>query len=112
MENPVERLKPLIHCPVCQKKYDPRRVTLLSEDGRKTALHLACEGCGASSLVFVSIGPMGAVSLGMLSDLESDEAKRFYGQKAVSADDALSLHRFLKDFRGGVEECLSKKKKR
>lgn len=107
-ENPVERLKPLIHCPVCQKKYDPARVTLLSEDDRNTVLHLDCRECGASSLVFVSIGAMGVVSLGMLTDLDSDEARHFHGQQPVSADDALSLHRFLSDFSGGVEECLPK----
>lgn len=106
MENPSERFKPLIHCPICQKKYDPKRVLLLSEDERKTALHLTCGECGASSFVFVSLGRMGAVSLGMLTDLDREEAKAFYGKEAVSADDALSVHRFLRDFRGGVGECL------
>lgn len=108
MESPAERLKPLLHCPSCQKKYDPDRVTLLSENDRRTVLHLNCKGCGASSVVFVSIGKMGAVSLGLLTDLSAAEAKRFYGREAVSQDDALMQHRFLKDFRGGAREYLSK----
>jgi len=106
-ENPVDRLKPLIHCPACQRKYDPKRATLLSGDGRKTVLHLSCAGCGASSIVSVSVGKMGAVSIGFLTDLSSHEAKRFYGREAVSSDDALMLHRFLRDFHGGFGECLS-----
>jgi hypothetical protein len=109
LESPFERMKPLIHCPVCQKKYDPGRVTLLAEDGRKTALHLSCDGCGAASIVFVSVGKAGAVSLGLLTDLEADEAKRFYGREAVTPDDALTLHRFFRDFRGGAERCLPKR---
>lgn len=107
MESSLENLKPLIRCPVCQKKYEPGKVILLSEDDRKTALHLTCESCGISSLVFISLGKMGAVSFGMLTDLEREEVKRFYGSEAVTADDALEVHRFLKDFRGGIGEYLS-----
>lgn len=107
MEHSLENIKPLIRCPVCQKKYEPGKVVLLSEDDRKTALHLTCEACGISSLVFVSLGKMGAVSFGVLTDLEREEVKKFYGSDAVSADDALEVHRFLKDFRGGIGECLS-----
>lgn len=102
MEHPADRFKPLIHCPVCQRKYDPKSVLLLSEDERKTALHLTCGQCGASSIAFVSLGKTGAVSLGMLTDLTGEEAGRFYGKEAVSSDDALSMHRFLKGLRGGV----------
>ena len=103
----MENLKPLIRCPVCQKKYEPGKVILLSEDDKKTALHLTCESCGISSLVFISLGKMGAVSFGMLTDLERDEVKRFYGNDAVTVDDALDVHRFLKDFHGDISECLS-----
>ncbi len=106
MEPSLEKLKPLIRCPVCQKKYEPGKVILLSEDDRKTALHLTCDSCGISSLVFISLGKMGAVSFGMLTDLKRDEVKRFYGNEAVSADDALEVHRFLKDFRGGIGDYL------
>lgn len=112
MENPADRLKPLINCPSCQKKYDPKRVLLLAEDSKKTALHLECTACGASSLVFVSLGRMGAVSLGMLTDLDREEATRFYGREAVTSDDALTMHRFLMDFRGGASGCLPREKKR
>lgn len=111
MENPADRLKPLINCPACQKKYDPKRVLLLAEDSRKTALHLECASCGASSLVFISLGRMGAVSLGMLTDLDREEASRFYGREAVTPDDALAVHRFLMDFRGDVSECLPREGK-
>lgn len=108
MEHSLENLKPLIRCPVCQKKYEPGKVVLLSEDDRKTALHLTCEACEISSLVFVSLGKMGAVSFGMLTDLERQEVKKFYGSEAVSPDDALEVHQFLKEFQGGIEECFSK----
>ncbi|HWQ60232.1 MAG TPA: hypothetical protein VN420_03720 [Candidatus Fimivivens sp.] len=106
MKHSLENLKPLIRCPVCQKKYDPGKVILLSEDDRKTVLHIACEACGISSLVFVSLGKMGAVSFGILTDLSREEIREYYGSEPVSIDDTLAVHRFLKGFRGGVRECF------
>ncbi|NTW15542.1 MAG: hypothetical protein HGA38_04240 [Candidatus Moranbacteria bacterium] len=101
-----ENLKPLIRCPVCQKRYDPAKVVLLSEDDRKTALHIACESCGISSLVFLSLGKAGAVSFGMLTDLDRDEVRSFYGREPISADDEISAYRFFREFRGGASECF------
>lgn len=110
MGHSLENLKPLIRCPVCQKKYDPSKVVLLSEDDRKTVLHIACESCGISSLVFVSLGKMGAVSFGMLTDLGREEVRTFYGSEPITADDALAVHRFMKGFRGGVREYFGEKR--
>lgn len=110
MGHSLENLKPLIRCPVCQKKYDPSKVVLLAEDDRKTVLHIACESCGISSLVFVSLGKMGAVSFGVLTDLGREEVRAFYGTEPVSTDDVLEAHRFLKGFRGGAKECFEKKR--
>ncbi len=109
MGHSLDNLKPLIRCPVCQKKYDPSKVVLLSEDDRKTVLHIACESCGISSLVFVSLGKMGAASFGILTDLGREEVRTFYGREPVSTDDTLAVHRFLKGFTGGVREFFPEK---
>jgi hypothetical protein len=109
MGHSLENLKPLLRCPVCQKKYDPGKVVLLSEDDRKTVLHIACESCGISSLVFVSLGKMGAASFGLLTDLSREEVRKFYGSEPVSTDDTLSAHRFLKGFHGGARDCFPEK---
>lgn len=106
MDHSLENLKPLIRCPVCQKKHEPAQALLLSEEDGKTVLHLACGDCGVSSLIFLSLGKMGAVSYGLLTDLDREEAAAFYGRDPVSADETLEAHRFLKGFRGGVGECL------
>lgn len=106
MKPSLENMKPLIRCSVCQKKYEPGKVLLLEEDEKKTTLHLTCESCGVSSLVFVSLSQMGAVSFGILTDLDRSEAKKFYGNEAISSDDALEAHSFLKTFRGGAGEYL------
>jgi len=110
MGHSLENLKPLLRCPVCQKKYDPGKVVLLSEDDRKTVLHIACESCGISSLIFVSVGKMGVVSFGILTDLGREEVRKFYGSEPVSTDDTLATYRFLKGFNGGARECFPERR--
>ena len=107
MKPSLENLKPLIRCSVCQKKYEPGKVLLLEEEEKKTTLHLTCDACGVSSLVFVSLSQMGAVSFGILTDLDRSEAKKFYGGEAISSDDALEAHAFLKTFQGGAVDYLN-----
>jgi len=74
---------------------------LLEEDEKKTDAPLTCEACRVSSLVFVSLSTMGAISFGILTDLEQGEAKRFYGSEAISSDDALQVYAFSQESRRG-----------
>lgn len=103
---PLENIQPLIHCPVCNKKYKPVRMVVVDEDDKRTTLHMTCEGCGASSMVFVSLGQFGAISLGVLTDLEHSEAKRVYQSDAISTDQVIEVHQFLKQYTGGVEALI------
>ncbi len=107
MKTPWDNLKPLMRCSVCNQAYQPARVLVLEteEDGR-TALHLHCEDCGASSIVFINSSQWGVASVGLLTDLEADEARQFFGKDPVSADHVIEMHSFLKDFKGGVNEFI------
>lgn len=104
---PLENIQPLIRCPVCNKKYRPAKMIVLDEDDKRTTLHLSCDGCHASTLVFVSMGQLGIVSLGMLTDLEQSEARNVFQGEAISADNVIEVHQFLKHYNGGVEAFIS-----
>lgn len=106
MKMPLENLQPLIRCPVCNKKYEPAKMIVLDEDAKRTTLHLTCDDCGASTLVFVSMGQFGVVSLGMLTDLEQNEARKVFQGEAISSDQVIEVHQFLKNYHGGVEALL------
>lgn len=106
MKMPLENIQPLIRCPVCNKKYRSAKMMVLDEDDRRTTLHLACDGCGASTIVLVSMGQFGVVSLGVLTDLERGEARRVFQGEAVSSDQVLEAHQFLKDYQGGIEALV------
>lgn len=69
-------------------------------------LHITCEACGASTLVYMSLSPVGVVSLGVLTDLEQSEAKAHFRGEPVSSDEVLAVHEFLKQHKGGVDEII------
>ena len=103
MPLPLEQLEPLVHCPVCNKKYRKLRMSPVAEEERKTTLHLTCEHCGGKTLVSVSMTQFGMMSLGVLTDLDQSEARRLLRADPVSADQVIAAHRFFKQYRGGVE---------
>lgn len=107
MKQPLlDNLKSLIHCPVCNKEYRPAKMLLLSQEDKRTTLHITCEACQTSSLVYVSLSPVGVVSMGVLTDLEQGEAKRFFQATPLSSDDVLGVHQILKEGQGRVESLI------
>ena len=103
---PLENLQSLVRCPVCNKKYKPAKMLVLDEDDKRTTLHLTCDSCGASSMVFVSMGQFGAVSLGLLTDLKQSEARAVFFGEAISSDQVIEAHQFLKQYEGGIEALI------
>jgi hypothetical protein len=105
MKAAFENVKPLIHCPLCDRQYEPKEMLLLEEERDRTVFHLTCKDCQSSTFIFVSVGPMGVASFGVLTDVDRSEAKRIFGSDPVTADNAIEMHRFLKEHRG-VEALL------
>ncbi|MFZ3031658.1 MAG: hypothetical protein WA082_01360 [Candidatus Moraniibacteriota bacterium] len=106
MKLPLENIQSLMRCPVCNKKYRTTKMLVIDEDDKRTTLHMTCEGCGASTLVFVSLGQFGVVTLGTLTDLEQSEARKVFQGEAVSTDNVIEAHQFLKNYTGGVEAFI------
>ncbi|OGI16204.1 MAG: hypothetical protein A3E38_02560 [Candidatus Moranbacteria bacterium RIFCSPHIGHO2_12_FULL_54_9] len=106
MKMPLDNLQAVIRCPVCNKKYRKALMLVLDEDDKRTTLHLSCSDCGASSMVFVSMGQFGVVSLGVLTDLKQSEARRVFSGEAISSDQVIEAHQFLKQYTGGIEALI------
>jgi DNA-directed RNA polymerase subunit RPC12/RpoP len=96
MKAPTENLKPLMRCSVCDKPFQSARVLVLGEEDERTTLHVQCEACGMASIVFVSNGRFGVMSVGMLTDLVSEDAQELFGREPVSADQVIEVHTLLK----------------
>ena len=79
---------------------------VLDQEDKRSTLHLTCEACGGSTLVYVSMSSVGVVSMGVLTDLEQGEAKRLFKGDAVSTDEVIRVHQYLKQNKGGVDDLI------
>jgi hypothetical protein len=107
MKTSLENLKSLLHCAACNQRHDPVKAVLLEEASDRSMFHVTCASCGASTVVMVSANQLGVVSMGVLTDLASEEAKSFFGLEAFSGDQVLDARVALTTFRGGVKEFFS-----
>lgn len=103
---PIENLRAMVRCPVCDKKYRTAKILVLDESDKKTTLHLTCVNCGAASMLFVSLGQFGVVSLGLLTDLKHSEARTVLYGEMVSTDNVIEAHQFLKNYTGSIEALI------
>jgi len=96
----------LIKCPICGVKCRLSETLVLAEEKAKSVLHLTCGQCETSTLVFISIGKFGIASLKMITDLNRQEAKKLFQSEAVSIDQVIEMHQFLKSFKGEVKDFI------
>jgi len=106
MKTPFNNLDHLTKCPVCNSAYRNIKTFILKEEGNRTALHITCNRCNVSTVVFVSMNKIGIVSLGVLTDLKGEEAKKFFGNEVISEDCVIEVHEFLKNFKGEAGEFI------
>ncbi len=97
MKPSINNLESLAKCPICNKNYGQTNILVLEDSDRKKTLHVTCRSCNVSSLVFISSGKMGIVSLGMLTDLTTEEARLIFKGEAVSTDQVIDVHEYLKN---------------
>ncbi|GMU25267.1 MAG: hypothetical protein AMXMBFR16_01720 [Candidatus Uhrbacteria bacterium] len=84
--------KVLTHCPLCQASYQERGVRLLGESTGMTLYHLHCSACRHSVLAMIVENPHGIRSVGLVTDMEAQDAIRFQDLDPVSADDCVRMH--------------------
>lgn len=106
MNMPIGNLKSFAKCPVCNKKYAPAVVTSLVEDEARSTMHVSCPACGVSSILFVSSNQWGIASVGVLTDLEGEESKKYFGKDVISTDEVLDAYIFFKEKSGKLKDIL------
>jgi hypothetical protein len=67
----------------------------VSNNKNQTAIYVSCEECLTAIVFFVSQNEMGVMTVGVLTDLNSNEAKSFFGSKAISTNDIIDVYEHL-----------------
>lgn len=87
--------KILSHCPLCKKTYPEAAVRHLGEQNGANMYHCTCQACGHAMMAVV-LEQAGLVSsIGIVTDLEINDALGFFQAKPVSNDECIEAHRVL-----------------
>ena len=100
----------LAHCPLCQSAYRDTHIRLLSEKGAQRTFHCSCNACG-HALMAVIVESAGTISsVGLVTDMELQDAVQFRDVEPISADECVSAYRSLRDnSRTFIQRLLDKK---
>ncbi|HUT22120.1 MAG TPA: hypothetical protein VMX18_01785 [Candidatus Bipolaricaulota bacterium] len=84
-------LKIISNCPVCKAVYYPSEINVVDEKENAHLLHLQCRKCKNCLLVLIIAGAKGISSVGLVTELDSEEALKYLRGNPVSADEVLDI---------------------
>jgi uncharacterized Zn finger protein len=90
-----EELRIITACPMCMAAYHPLASRVIAQRGEHHLLYLECRQCGSAVVAFITADAGGVDSIGMLTDLTSDELLEIGHLPTITADDALDLHQWF-----------------
>ncbi|MBI3120102.1 MAG: hypothetical protein HYZ08_00640 [Candidatus Kerfeldbacteria bacterium] len=90
---PQESLRLISNCPLCNTAYNPNSARILEERDDAHLLHIQCRRCESSIVALIVMGGVGVSSIGLITDLSSDDVLQFKQGRPVSVDDVLDLYR-------------------
>lgn len=89
-------LEILLGCAACGKKNSQSSIRVVSARQNSLLIHSHCSHCESSSLAIISKGAVdqqqGVVSMGVLTDLDYDEACQLLDKEPISIDEVLDVH--------------------
>lgn len=83
------------HCPLCNTKEERLETNILEEKEGAFLVHVHCRNCGGFIVSLVMSNVFGVSSVGLISDLTSNDFLKFKNQSAISPDDVLEFYRFF-----------------
>ena len=98
----IDNFRVISACPVCSTKYHSAEITLLEEKDDRHLVYIRCKKCHTSVLALILANSLGISSMGLITDLTSDDAMKFRNQPGVSANDIIDIHQMLK--KGTINE--------
>lgn len=99
----------LSQCAVCRNAFSQEDVTVLEEGENRNTFHVSCFKCKSAAIIFLSSNQSGIVSLGMATDLNSQEAGEMIGRSALDSEDVLNAYRAITGHQGNLEKLFENK---
>jgi len=124
MENPmkghnfkkvIEWLGYILKCPICGHKYNLRKANVVeSEEDElfgeaRILIHSDCAKCKSSVMFNVEIRGPEVFSVGMVTDLTSNDSSKFNDRTPISSDDVINIYEEIQKFDGDFVQIFAGK---
>lgn len=83
------------HCPLCRARYTSVSAKVIEQRAESHLVHVTCSNCQKSILAVVVENMLGTSSVGMVTDLSSEDVLRFRHGRPITADEVLDAHDFF-----------------
>lgn len=99
-------LRLVSYCPQCHSHYNPLTARILVERDDAHLVHVECTGCGSFILALITNSVFGMSSVGVPTDMTSDDVMKFKEGEEVHEDDVLDFYEWI-EYDGTLREITS-----
>lgn len=92
-----EALKFINRCPICSALYDTKEAKLFAKNDTATLVHLTCTSCATYFVAMVLVVGQGVSSVGMVTDLSFEDARKIHQMEPVTTDEIIDAHEFIEN---------------
>ncbi|MDD2758515.1 MAG: hypothetical protein PHD72_04070 [Patescibacteria group bacterium] len=92
-----EALKFINKCPVCGSVYATDRARLFAEEEQANLIHISCANCQSNFIAMVLVLGHGLSTIGMVSDLNYDDAKKMHALAPIAIDEMIEGHKIIQE---------------
>lgn len=82
-----EGLKMISRCPLCSEQYQPFQASIVEEKQDAQLVHITCRKCHSSMVALLVNGQLGLTSIGLITDLSSDDVEKFKDAHPLTEED-------------------------
>jgi len=93
----LDNLRVISYCPLCNSHYNPSQAKVLEEKDGAHLIHVECKKCDSSIVAVIITGGIGVSSVGLITDLTSDDVIKFKNQDPVTDDDVIEAYEIVKN---------------
>jgi transcription elongation factor Elf1 len=91
-------IKIISYCPLCNRHYNLLSAKIIAQKDEAHLIYLQCKNCGASIMALIITSSLGISSVGLVTDLTSEDIIRFKKiEETIQADELINFHRALEE---------------
>ncbi len=94
----IHSVETVMHCPSCGVKFPQDGANIIGRKNNSLLIHFSCEKCQGASLALVAKNEISGnlITMGMLTDLDYEEAVKIMQEKPITIDEVLDIYEELK----------------